>query len=142
MISNLRVKCIAILVLTAAIGCSGQSHPKLHDVRGAATFQRKPAAKAVVVLRPVSQDAAGKLLPHGEVQADGTFRIGTFADGDGAPAGEYRVTITWPESRAEPDGVEIASGDRLKGRFNDPAKSKWTIQVREGSNVLEPFILD
>lgn len=131
-----------LLVLSSSIGCSGNKPPPLHEVRGTVMIQKKAATKAVIVLRPVSSETVGKLLPHGEVQADGTFRIGTFADGDGAPAGEYRVTITWPESRAEPDGVEIASGDRLKGRFNDPAKSKWTIQVREGNNVLEPFILD
>jgi hypothetical protein len=105
-------------------------------------FQRKPAVKAVVVLRPVVPGPLKDTLPHGEVGPDGSFRIGTFAADDGAPIREYVVTITWPEVKPEPGGGESVGGDRLGGRYSDPAKSTWRIQIKEGDNDLEPFRLD
>lgn len=94
------------------------------------------------MLRPLAPHALGSPLPHGEVDADGRFRIGTYDTADGAPAGEYAVTITWPETKADPGGGEVTTGDRLGGRYSDPAKSKWKVQIRDGTNELEPFRLD
>lgn len=130
----------AVLALTAT-SCSREGRPPVYPVRGTVTFQKKPAAKAVVVLRPVVPGSLNDPLPHGEVGADGTFRIGTFGAGDGAPAGEYVVTITWPEVRTDPSGDEVTA-DRLKGRFADPARSPWKVTIKEGENELGPFRLD
>lgn len=129
------------LALLAVTACSRESRPPVHPVRGSVTFQKKPAAGAVVVL-PAAPGPLKDVFPHGEVGPDGTFQIGTFAAGDGAPAGEYAVTITWPATKKDLDGVEVVGGDRLKGRFGDPAASKWKVQIKEGDNVLEPFRLD
>ncbi|OWK35816.1 hypothetical protein FRUB_08379 [Fimbriiglobus ruber] len=111
-------------------------------MRGTVTVQKKPAAKAVVVLRPVTPGPLKELMPHGEVGPDGTFRVGTYADNDGAPAGDYTVTITWPESRTDPKTGDEVNGDRLQGRFGDPAKSPWKVTIKAGDNELEPFRLD
>lgn len=120
--------------------CSGPSRPATHPVRGMVTFQKRPAAQAVVVLRPV---AAGTSFPPptGTVEPDGAVVIGTFAAGDGAPVGEYIVTITWNQTKTDANG-DAQTTDRLGGRFADPAKSPWRVVVREGENVLEPFWLD
>jgi hypothetical protein len=97
---------------------------------------------AVVVLRPVKVGLLRDLIPHGVVEPDGTFRIGTYADGDGAPEGEYTVTIAWPETRTDPKTRDEVSADRLEGRYADPMKSRLTVTVRNGENRLEPFRLD
>ena len=131
---------LAVLALTAA-SCSRESRPPVYPVRGAVMFQKKPAAKAVVVLRPTAPGPPGATLPHGAVGPDGTFRIGTFGADDGAPAGEYVVTITWPEARTDPSGDEVTT-DRLKGRFADPARSPWKVTIKEGENELGPLRLD
>lgn len=131
---------LATLALTAA-SCSRESRSPVYPVRGTVTAQKKPAAKAVVVLRPVAPGPPKDPLPHGEVGPDGTFRIGTFGADDEAPAGEYVVTITWPEARTDPSGDEVTA-DRLKGRFADPARSPWKVTVKEGGNELGPFRLD
>jgi hypothetical protein len=81
------------------------------------------------------------MLPHGEVGTDGKFQLGTFATADGAPAGEYVVTITWPETKTDATGDEVTH-DRLKGRFRDPARSPWKVQIQEGTNLLGPFSLE
>lgn len=130
---------VTLLALTA---CSRERRPPVHPVRGSVTFQKKTAVKTVVVLRPLAPGPLKDVFPHGEVGTDGTLLIGTFAPGDGAPAGEYAVTITWPEVKPDLDGVEVTGGDRLKGRFSDPAKSRWKVTIKEGVNELEPFRLD
>lgn len=133
---------LVLVALTALTACSRESRPAVHPVRGTATFQKKPAARAVVVLHPLAPGPLKDVFPHGEVGPDGTFQIGTFAPGDGTPAGEYAVTISWPEAKTDRDGAEVIGGDRLNGRYNDPAKSKWKVQIKEGVNELEPFRLD
>lgn len=130
----------APLVLVLA-SCSGEGCPPLHPVRGAATYRNKPAARAVVVLRPVAPGPLKNTLPHGEVGPDGAFRVGTYEAGDGAPAGEYVVTVTWPETRTDPAGDPVTT-DRLRGRFADPARGAWKVTIREGDNELGPFRLD
>lgn len=135
---------VSALLITAsllALSCARDSRTAVHPVRGTVTFQKKPATKAIVVLRPVAPGSPNDPLPHGEVGTDGTFRIGTFGAGDGAPAGEYVVTITWPEARTDPSGDEVTT-DRLKGRFADPARSPWKVTIKEGENELGPFRLD
>lgn len=133
---------VAVLFLLALASCAREHRPEVHPVRGIVTFQNQAATKAVVVLRPVEPGPLKEVLPHGEVGPDGTFQIGTFAIADGAPVGEYTVTITWPEVQPEPGGGEVSGGDRLLGRYSDPRRSKWKVHIREGNNQLEPFRLD
>lgn len=135
------VRLAVAAVCLALASCSPDpGRPPLHPVSGSATFRGKAAVKAVVVLRPVS-GAKGQ-LPHAEVGEDGTFRIGTYADADGAPAGEYLVTVTWPEVKTDARTGDEVVTDRLQRRFDDPQKGLRTVTVREGDNRLEPFRLD
>jgi hypothetical protein len=134
---------VFVLLLAAAVSsCSRERRPTVHPVHGTVTVQNKPAAKAVLVLRPASQGPLKGPIPHGEVGPDGAFQISTYAEGDGAPEGEYIVTITWPESRKDPMTGDEVSDDRLQGRYADPATSSWKITIRAGDNELAPFRLD
>jgi len=136
-----RLACLILLVVLLASCAKEQTPPPVYPASGSVTFQKKPATKAVVVLRPTAPDAPANVLPRGEVGADGKFQLATFATADGAPAGEYVVTITWPETKTDAAGDEVTN-DRLKGRFSDPAKSQWRIQIKDGNNELGPFTIE
>ena len=41
-------------------------------------------------------DTQVKVTAQGEIKEDGTFKLGTFAETDGAPVGRYRVLIALP----------------------------------------------
>lgn len=133
-----------LLALTALMsvmaGCQKEVQVPAHPVRGSVVYKGKPAAGVVVVLRPVAGQAARP--SSGTTAADGSFRITTFTPDDGAPAGEYVVTLTWPKSQIDPTSGDELTDDLLKGRYSDPAKSSWKITVREGENVLDPFNFD
>jgi len=133
---------LVLLWVVAASSCSHERRPALNPVRGTVTVQNKPAEKAIVVLRPVLSGPLKGPLPHAEVGPDGSFRISTYKEADGAPEGEYIVTITWPESRKDPETGDDVSDDRLQGRYADPSTSKLRATIKPGDNELSPFRIE
>lgn len=85
----------------------------------------KPAAHATVVLHPVDTSAAD-VRPHGKVAPDGTFRVGTYGADDGAPAGEYRVTV---ELYLASPRADEGPSNRLNPRYAKPEASGLTAHV-------------
>jgi hypothetical protein len=49
-----------------------------------------------VVFHPKDNADPQAPRPFGTAGADGSFGLTTSRPGDGAPAGEYRVTVIWP----------------------------------------------
>jgi hypothetical protein len=101
----------------------------------------QPAAGAFVVFHaqsPAVADAAAA-RPFAYVQEDGSFRLTTYAEGDGAPVGEYGVTIVW-ESAPRSSGPRIREGnsgpDRLGGRYGDPQHPRLQATVQKGDTSL------
>lgn len=112
----------AALVMALVVGCR-EAPTILVPVRGCVTLDEKPVPGAEVVLHPLF-DGAG-WLPVATTEADGTFAAGTFLAGDGAPAGPYKVTITW-----HPDATDEQSGpNRLPDRYARAATTDLEVQV-------------
>jgi len=99
-----------------------------HPVSGLVTLNGKPLRQAVLTFH-------GEVAATGETADDGTYRLGTRKPGDGAPAGEYVITIAWPE-RDEKGGVKADGKDRLQGRYADPKTSALKVIVAPGSNAF------
>src|SRR5262245_53947543 len=108
---------IALCAIVPTLGC-GQRGDQLpvYSVKGIANYNGKPMKGASIVLVPSKPDSKLKMPPFGVVGEDGSFAITSYGKGDGAPAGEYKVTFTW--SDGDPDDPT----DLLKGRFSDPRK--------------------
>jgi hypothetical protein len=134
----------AALVLLAA-GCSGNGDRKpVYPVRGRVLYEGKPAAHALVVFHPLADAGKGAVLPRGQVGADGTFTLTTYDANDGAPAGEYAVTVEWWLSTAttrtrEGDGTPPVN--RLPPRYARPQTSGLRVKIGEGDNQLPAFQL-
>jgi hypothetical protein len=116
----------------------------LNPVRGTVLYDGRPAKGAVVVFHPKADDSLTARRPSGVVGDDGTFTLSTLTPGDGAAAGEYLVTIVWPEEAAPARpalGTEPPPdpADRLKGRYADRAGSGLSAVVRPGTNQVPPF---
>jgi len=129
----------ALMAMVAACcGCDRQTveRPPVHPTRGQLLVAGKPAAGATINFHSAS-GVTEKFVPTASVDTDGTFRVGTFAAGDGAPEGEYVVSIVWPKSN-DPES-DSAQGDRLRGRYADASKSKLKALVTAGDNQLPPF---
>src|SRR5262245_14295477 len=83
-------RALVSLVLFGASGCGSQT---LFPVSGNVTYKDgKPVTAGLVIFEPVSQ----KISARGEIQANGSFQLGTYSDNDGAMEGEYKVLIAPP----------------------------------------------
>lgn len=138
-----RVPWSAAIVVLAALGC-GDGRVDVYPVTGKVTVQGKPAAGASVVFfaKDAKLRGPGTPTPQGKTDEAGVFNLDSFETGDGAPAGEYQVAISWMETVAPSEDPEMPNErDQLQGRYANPEQSGLTASVTEGDNEIPPFEL-
>ena len=131
-----------LLIATAALaGCGQQGPPRVpvFKTTGKVLFQNQPPAGALVVLHPrgATPDAP---RPTAQVKPDGTFEATTFDSGDGAPQGEYVVTVQWFPVR-KVAGDFVPGPNVLPKKYSTPESSNLIVRVAEGENSLPPITL-
>jgi hypothetical protein len=139
----MRLSSFALSALfSIALGCNKQSDPieSRSPVRGSVKVAGKPAAGLVVRfhLEPGTADERAPKLVEALTDAGGAFRVSQNAPDDGLAPGKYVVTFFWPPGG---DAEAPASADQLKGRYSNPEKSQFRIEVQSRSNELPPFEL-
>jgi hypothetical protein len=129
-----------LAVLTLAVLCPACSSGRkvVNPVRGQILVDGKPAAQAQVLFHPAGNDAE-KLQPAGQTDDQGYFNLTTYANGDGAPEGDYTVTVTW--FRVFRDGSEVSSRNVLPRRYAVPESSQLKVTVNKGKNELSALQL-
>lgn len=144
--------CLMLVLVSVCVGC-GADYGRLEPqpVFGQVVINGQPAVGCTVVFVPVDPEVKGKVMPGGKTKENGMFQLTSHETGDGAPVGEYGVTLsweatTWPDMEAEMardrDAVKPVGPDRLNQRFSSPEKSGIMITVKPGEEVLAPIILD
>ena len=81
------------IVLT---GCSNSSRPPTYPVTGTVTSKGKPVAGAAITFVPTGEGEAASAM----TDAEGKYALTTWATGDGARPGEYRVKVSKQELAA------------------------------------------
>jgi hypothetical protein len=85
-----------------------------------------------------------RLRPQAQTDESGAFQLRTYVSGDGAPPGQYKVTIIWPGPSPDAGGDSdkgFSGPDRLGGRYADPDTSPFSVTVVEEENRLDPLDL-
>jgi hypothetical protein len=132
---------LLVLAVLLVSGCGRSNRLPSFPVRGQVLYQGRPAREALVIFHPVASGAEFDVVcPSGRVGSDGSFTLTTYQAGDGAPAGEYAVTIDWREHTAPVEGAPPGRS-LLPDRYSNPKTSKLHVQIKEGTNELEPFKL-
>src|SRR5262249_36760667 len=126
-----RLSCATALGCLAVLASScGEGRKPVFPVQGRLVDAKdRPAAGALVVFHPAQADPRDPIRPLGRVGEDGRFALTTYKEGDGAPAGEYVITVTWPAPRKTP--FEPDPGDQLKGRYANPERSTQRFTVEK-----------
>lgn len=131
------------LLLFVAIACSsgcGKEKPKPYPVSGQVSYRKVPLKEAVVTFHPKPGQPPGHPI-SATTDAEGKFQLTTTTANDGAPAGEYMVTIVLREKRRDGD-EEVRNGKNLlPDKYADPEKSGITVVVKPQENVLAPIVL-
>jgi hypothetical protein len=91
------------------------------------------------VLSPVNSTDPEAVLPTGGVKDDGSFVLTSYKAGDGAPPGEYVVTIQWFKFDKEIGG---AGPNVLPEIYSSPKTSPIKVTVNAGGpTTLEPITI-
>lgn len=137
------------ILFTAIVGCfvagcgSSDGRIKVYPVHGKVLVNGQPAAGARVVFYPTTAATEGQKLPSpsGETDSAGDYMLQSFAPGDGAPVGDYQVTVVWLEPPPPNAQGIFDQRDRLAGRYATPEKSNLTARVEKGGGEIPPFSL-
>lgn len=139
----------AVCALTALAGCGRSEFQGLkqrtYPVTGEVLLDGRPLEGATVVFKPVDpSDFKWREQPQARSDAEGRFTLFTYAAGDGAPAGEYRVGIAVLGSSDDEGGDQVrrATGNaKPHPRFGDAMTSGLNATVETRATVLPPFEL-
>ena len=110
------------------------AEPTLYAVEGKVLVDGEPAENLNVAFHPLDGDK-NLFCPVGRTNSKGIFHLMTRSNSDGAPAGEYRVTLVWPDGLIdECECPDPALHDRLKGLYAKADKSKFQVRVGSSGN--------
>jgi hypothetical protein len=85
----LRALALSVSLAVWPLGCGpGEVHPETVPVQGKVTYKGAPVPLGTITFQPdTGRPATGKIQP------DGSYRLGTFAEGDGALPGHHKIMI-------------------------------------------------
>ncbi|MEM7558138.1 MAG: hypothetical protein AAF394_03370, partial [Planctomycetota bacterium] len=127
--------CSAVLCFALAmvlVGCEGSWEASTYPAMGSISINGQIPEGAVVELRSVGDAPDVRdSRPWGLVDASGNYTLTTYKQNDGAPVGEYAVTVRWPPTISKP-----SLEDKLNGAYSDPNESKWKVSIAAEDNLL------
>jgi len=132
---------ITLAIVPLACGPSESLKP-VFPARGQVFLEGKPAAGVLVVLHPIGDPTPNALDPRAVVEGDGTFVISTHYANDGAPPGQYAVTVHSLKSGPDSGGAPAApGGDSIPARYADRRQSRLEAEILDRPNIIPPFRL-
>jgi hypothetical protein len=101
---------------------------------GKVTLDGAPLVGGTVTLHKFNKETEKYAnTSDGLTDKTGAFRISTYGAFDGAPAGEYTVTVVKTARGGYYDG-EIPEKSSLPARYGSPTTSPLRVQLKEGAN--------
>ena len=138
-------RAVFVGVLFTAGTCTGCSRDQVDRVQvfpaaGQVLWDNKPLAGALVVLHP-NNVATDKALPsRAQTNGEGRFELTTYEAGDGAPIGEYTVTVEYYPLQKNGDSF-LAGANALPPKYSKPDSSDLRVRITDKPNELPPLVL-
>jgi hypothetical protein len=135
---NTRFFVLTIGATALLAGCGGHSGPVCHPVQGQVRMNGQPLAEALVIFHPpLGGPAISK--PFANTDSQGNFSLTTLQPRDGAPAGEYAITVELRELQQVGEDAVRDGRNVLPARFANPQESGLRYVVVAGENVVPPL---
>lgn len=122
------------------LGC-GKGDLATYPVTGKVTFaDGTPMTGGLVTFS--AQQAGKSIGARGPIQQDGTFTMGTFQPGDGAAAGEQRVSVVPPLPKVDRDEVKRLPPPPIDPKFGrfETSGLTHTVTRKAADNFLEIIV--
>jgi len=131
-----------VLLASTLSGCSKGKDPwdTTYPVSGKVTLKGRPVADADLVFFPEDDSFPGTVRPKAKSAEDGTFVVWTYAQGDGAPAGSYKVTVVHHEVSVSKDTI-VAKPNDLPNKYSKLDTTDLKVQIAAAQNDIPPFDL-
>ncbi len=120
--------CTAPLLFLMA-GCSQEDWGTLE---GTVQMNGSPLGPGTIMLKPVEGDRPGAMGTFGE---DGVYSVMSAGRKEGAPAGEYRMTIHGGEGLGEGGSSQPMSS--IPPRYGQADLSNLTVKIEPGENTKD-----
>jgi hypothetical protein len=127
------------ITLATLTGCGGDaSRVPVHPTTGAIKFRGQPVPGAFVSLHPSGDTGTGAPSPRATVGPDGRFSLSTYDGQDGAPEGDYVLTVQWYKPIRQ--GNELVGGpNALPRKYASAKTSDLIVKIAAGENQLAPI---
>lgn len=138
-----RLYCVLAAASFLLLGGCGDGKVKRYPVHGSVNIDGRPAEGVMVIFCPINgSEEVQKLRPAGLTGPDGKFELISITRADGAPVGDYKVLMQWPEKKGVGrEGRPELGEDRLQGRYMNLDKTEFKVSVKDGPTDLPPFEL-
>ena len=124
------VSCLALFILLL-VGCSPRSDRlPTAPVSGLVTLDGRPLEMGSVTFVP--QDGSGRPAT-GNIQSDGSYRLGTYDDDDGALLGLHKVSVVCQEPRGLPPN-DGGGRSLIPLKYTNPGTSELEFNVTDSRN--------
>jgi hypothetical protein len=122
----LAVRSAVVLVLVTLASCGGGPNaPKAYPVKGKILVNGQPANECEITLNRISgPELPTPVTPSGLTDQNGEYQLTSYYGGDGAPDGEYVITVVWRE-RTGLAKTEFGGPDKLGGAYGKAEKNKY-----------------
>lgn len=136
-----RMPLILFAVAVSFTGCGDyENRQPVFPVEGTVSFEGRPAAGAFVVFHPKNASVPEPLHPSAHVDQNGQFKLTSYDAGDGAPAGDYTVTVQWRQLVR--DGQDVVLGpDVVPAQYSRPESTVLQAKVVEGPNSVPQILI-
>ncbi len=128
------------VTLVFSQGC-GSSNPKTYPIKGKVTYNGNAVKNGSIQFTPDGEGNAAT----GNLGADGSYEMTTFANNDGVRPGKYKVSIQVFPGEGEGGGLpgQEFAGKRppIPPKYAQPTTSGLTAEVKDGENPPIDFTL-
>ena len=133
------IAALCVTLLAAAAGCGKKAGPErvaVYPVEGSITFKGQPMPGAVISFHPKAPQE-NVPPPRAEINKDGVLKVSTYDGGDGAPEGEYVVTVLW--YKLVKNGKDVVAGPNvIPQKYTSAERSDLTTVIKgPGPNKIE-----
>jgi hypothetical protein len=147
--------CLACLVTSA--GCGGSGRAPLGQVTGTVNYKGSPITSGTIIF-----EVSGARSANGKIVDGQITEVTTYDPHDGVPVGQARIAVfatgagvsspaETPAATPGDPGSAIAFGENYMGagarslipdKYNDPAKSGLTWEIKKGQNTVTLDLTD